>query len=133
MSKMRVIIIILILLVGIELNKRINLFLKQWIAEPLDPKVFGNRKRGKYANPSGHAQFYSFILFFVLFFYFYMGYKSPYVLGCIILIFILYINTIVVCMIYGYHTPKQLFFGTVTGFLVCTVYILLIKRTGCVN
>ena len=125
---MKIIIVILFLVFGLCLNYNINVFLKEWIKEPLDPIVFPNRKKNKYGNPSGHAQFYSFLFFFFLLFPMPHFYVKLFMLS---LIAFFYLKTIYVCLTRGYHTPKQLLFGTFMGFVVCfslyTCFQLLIK------
>ena len=121
-----VLFLLLFFIFGLILNHKINVFLKEWIREPLDPIVFPNRKKNKYANPSGHAQFYSFLFFFFFFFLRegkeerrgirYIRYLRFFLL---FLTISLYIRTIYVCLTKGYHTPKQLLFGTFMGFIVC--------------
>ncbi len=121
----RLLTILILLVIGVFINKEINIFLKEWIKEPLDPKVFGERKKNKYGNPSGHAQFYSFLFFFTLFFL-YRTYRDSTITNiCFMVVILLYLRTIYVCLTYGYHTPKQLLFGTFMGFFVCYVYSII--------
>ncbi len=100
--------VITIILVGLVFNYWLNRFLKEWIAEPLDPKIFPNNKHNNYANPSGHSQFYSFLFFSLYFFY-------PDLYPVHLVVLFLYIRMIYLCLTIGYHTPKQLILGTLVG------------------
>jgi hypothetical protein len=101
----------------------LNIFLKNLIAEPLDPSVFPNRTVNIYANPSGHAQMNAFCVCFLLFIT--TSEKSSILIS--ILSIVIYLLSVVTCINNRYHTYDQLFLGTIIGLLfgICCGFIYI--------
>lgn len=114
--------IILLFLLGVYCNMWLNKQLKGMVGEPL--RIPGSRSR--FANPSGHAQFFAFVTVFWWILYMNETHSSSrrrWFLFLAILFAFLSITNVVVCLREKFHTPRHLLWGALVGTMFAVTFV----------